>query len=128
MSLRVNDVDDLPKHLQEQVKKKLGSCSKAKDSKYRNIRTEQDGHVFDSAHEAQRYSELQLLCAAKEITMLMIQVPFPLPGDITYRADFVYYDLRKKCFVVEDVKGFKTKEYKIKKKLMREIGIDVEEV
>lgn len=64
---------------------------------------------------------------AREIASLMIQVPFPLPGGISYIADFVYYDIRRKRFVVEDAKGVKTKEYVMKKKLMREIGIEIEE-
>lgn len=36
---------------------------------------------------------------------------------ITYRADFTYYDRQRDQIVVEDVKGFKTDVYKLKKKL-----------
>jgi hypothetical protein len=36
---------------------------------------------------------------------------------ITYIADFVYFDLERMVNVVEDVKGYKTKEYLLKKKL-----------
>ena len=36
----------------------------------------------------------------------------------TYRADFVYFDEKLKELVVEDSKGFKTKDYIIKRKLM----------
>ena len=46
----------------------------------------------------------------------------------TYRADFVYYDERTKELVVEDTKGFKTKDYIIKRKLMlHEHGIRIKE-
>jgi len=37
---------------------------------------------------------------------------------ITYRADFSYYDVNIKKFVVEDVKGFKTEKYQIKRKML----------
>lgn len=47
---------------------------------------------------------------------------------VTYIADFVYYTRDGKT-IVEDAKGFKTKDYIIKKKLMLErFGIWVEEV
>ena len=36
---------------------------------------------------------------------------------ITYIADFTYYDKQRDQVVVEDVKGFKTDVYKLKKKL-----------
>lgn len=128
MALRINSADELPDSLRQQAREKLGTTGVAKGSKYRNIRTEADGHVFDSAREAERYGELRLLYAARQIAALMIQVPFPLPGGIAYFADFVYYDLGERRLVVEDVKGVKTKEYVIKKKLMREIGIEIHEV
>jgi hypothetical protein len=99
-----------------------------KESKYHNIKTEVDGHVFDSKHEAERYGELCFMFAAKEIAALGLQVSFPLPGGIQYIADFVYYDLKCRCWVVEDAKGVRTKEYKIKQKLMKEIGIEIREV
>lgn len=128
MVLRVNDVGELPEQMQAQVRKKLGvGNTAAKDLKYHNVRTEADGHIFDSQHEAVRYGELKLMYQAREIASLMIQVPFPLSGGISYIADFVYYDIRRKRFVVEDAKGVKTKEYVMKKKLMREIGIEIEE-
>ena len=128
MSYRVNSAEDLPDRLREQVQKKMGQSGKAAACKYNNIRTEADGHIFDSKREAERYGELKLLYGAREIAALMIQVPFPLPGGIMYLADFVYFDLHERRFVVEDVKGCKTKEYIIKKKLMKEIGIEIREV
>ena len=66
MSLRINGINELPAHLQAQVREKLGNCTVAAESKYHNIRTEMDGHIFDSAHEAERYGELRtaLYCSA----------------------------------------------------------------
>lgn len=129
MGIRANSIEDLPEQMRDQARKKMGQlCTAAAAMKYHNIRTEVDGHVFDSRREAERYGELQLMYGAKEIAVLMIQVPFPLPGGIIYIADFVYYDLRLKEFVVEDAKGVKTKEYLLKRKLMKEIGIEIREV
>lgn len=128
MSFRANSVDDLPERIREQVREKLGCESQEKKSKYNNKRCQVDDCDFDSLKEAERYSQLRLLCKAGEVCALCLQVPFRLPGKVTYVADFVYYDLKRMGFVVEDAKGFRTKEYQIKKKLMREIGIEVEEV
>ena len=63
---------------------------------------------------------------------LQIQVPFVLfqkskyGRAMKYIADFVYYEGDR--LAVEDVKGYKTKEYKIKRRLMGEIlNIEIKE-
>ena len=96
-------------------------------SKYLNKKTECDGVVFDSKHEAARYKELKLLLSAGEISDLRLQVPYELmPAtklngetfrSIKYVADFVY-KTKDGLEVVEDAKGMKTDVYKMKKKLM----------
>ena len=100
-----------------------------------------DGIEFDSRKEAQRYSELLILSRMGKISSLRRQVKFILipaqyesyerygkrgqelkPGkrliekECAYVADFVYEENGKT--VVEDVKGMKTKDYIIKRKLM----------
>ena len=46
----------------------------------------------------------------------------------TYRADFVYFDEKLKELVVEDSKGFKTKDYIVRRKLMLFLhGIKIKE-
>lgn len=111
--------------------------------KYNNKKIEVDGMTFDSKKEANRYKELSLLQKAGEISGLQTQVRYVLipsqrevseevytrgenkgkykPGKLlerecTYVADFVYYKDGK--VIVEDTKGFRTKEYIIKRKLM----------
>jgi hypothetical protein len=96
-------------------------------NKYRAIKTEVDGIVFDSKAESIRYQELKLLLKAGEIKDLVLQPEFELQpqfkkGKVNYRsikyiADFGYYDIRKGYKVIEDVKGVKTKEFKIKQKM-----------
>ena len=98
-----------------------------KENKYYNVRICSNGIFFDSRKEANRYKELFILEAQGYIKDLECQHKFVLqPGfkkngktirAITYSADFVYYDLERMKIVVEDVKGFKTKEYMLKKKI-----------
>ena len=112
------------------------------NTKYHAKKTEVDGIVFDSKREADRYCELKILEKAGEIKALLLQKDFLLipaqyetyerygkngqrlvdgrkliERQCVYRADFTYYD-KDGNLVVEDVKGVKTPEYKIKKKLM----------
>lgn len=98
-----------------------------KPSKYRNKRTEANGKTYDSKKEAARAQELQLLVRSGEIAGVVEQVTFCLAGGVKYRADFVILKWDG-SFVVEDVKGILTKEYKIKKRLMAERGLDIKEV
>ncbi len=92
-------------------------------SKYKNIKTvTSDGIKHDSIKEANRWCELKLLERAGMIQDLQRQVKFELlpkqDGEraVSYIADFVYTENGKR--VVEDVKGVKTKEYRLKKKMM----------
>lgn len=96
-------------------------------SKYRNVRTEVDGIVFDSKKEAGRWRELCLLQRAGEIKELQRQIPFSIDihGEhiCKYIADFFYQEkLPTKAevwkTVIEDCKGYRTEVYKLKKKLV----------
>lgn len=109
-------------------------------TKYNNKKITVDGQKFDSKKEANRYKELRLLEKAGAIHDLRMQVKFTLipaqrdgatgkvvERECSYKADFVYEEDRKT--VVEDVKGFRTKEYVIKRKLMLwRYGIRIREV
>lgn len=126
-------------------------------SKYQSKKVICDGIEFDSRQEANRYKELSLMRRAGIISELELQKPFELipaqfeeiktgevykigpkkgqpktkrvciENSVVYIADFVYKENGKT--VVEDAKGFRTKDYIIKKKLMLYIhGIKVKEV
>lgn len=84
--------------------------------KYHNRKTELDGITFDSQAEARRYRELQSLQKAGEIRWFSRQPSFLLPGDIRYRPDFIVCGRQGEIYV-EDVKGFETPEFKLKRKL-----------
>ena len=98
-------------------------------SKYGNKITEFDGNKYHSKKEANRAAELKLLEMGGEITNLKRQAPYNLEINgvkiTSYIADFTYTE-RNGAKVVEDVKGFRTAEYKIKKRLMLAIhGIEI---
>lgn len=122
-------------------------------SKYHAKKVTVDGITFDSRKEADRYKELLLLERAGKICDLQRQVKFVLiptqrgavwndkkhkfdrpviERSCTYIADFVYHEYINEDTmqrVVEDVKGFKTKEYIIKRKLMLYLnGLEIREV
>ena len=118
-------------------------------SKYKNTKTIVDGITFDSRKEASRYRELKLLQDAGSISNLRCQEKFVLipvqrepdiigvrggvkkgkviEKECSYLADFVYEEDGQT--VVEDTKGFRTKDYIIKRKLMLYFyGIKIKEI
>lgn len=107
-------------------------------SKYYSRKVTMNGVVYDSQKEANRWCELSLLQRAGKITNLQRQVKYELipaqriDGKVveracTYVADFVYEENGNT--VVEDTKGFKTKDYIIKRKLMLYLkGIRIREI
>lgn len=121
-------------------------------NKYKNRKITVGGITFDSRREAKRYQELYFLQKAGKITDLELQKRFELiPAQyetyerygkkgqrlkdgqrcvekaVVYVADFCYVQDGKQ--VVEDTKGVRTKDYIIKRKLMRWVhGITVKEV
>jgi hypothetical protein len=119
--------------------KKLASrirdCSKTLDGvlvekprKYRNTRVANEHGSFDSKREARRYAGLHLRLKAGQLDWLARQVEFILPGGIIYKADFVYQEPKSIRVIVEDAKGFRTKEFALKAKLMHERGFVVREI
>lgn len=116
-----------------------------KKSKYGAKKITRDGITFDSLKEYRRFCELSLLEKSGDITELQRQVVFPLiptqreetcevytrgknkglpkPGkviekEVKYIADFVYRNSLTGEVIVEDVKGVKTKEYVLKRKMV----------
>ena len=119
-------------------------------NKYGSKKVEVGGIVFDSKKEARRWQELKLLEASGEIHSLQRQVKFVLipaqrepdttstrggirkgktiEKECSYVADFVYFD-KSGAKHIEDTKGFRTKDYIIKRKIMLYIfGIRIEEI
>ena len=97
-------------------------------SKYKARKTAYKGAIYDSAKEAERAAELELLQRAGKIRNLRRQVKFTLQEGflyegrkiraIEYVADFVY---EADGLIIEDVKGYRTPEYKIKAKMLKKL-------
>ena len=118
----------------------------AKRTKYGAIRT----NGYDSKKEAKRAAELELMEKAgvsqfleKQVEFVLIPAQYETIFEITkkgttkpkqvcierkcsYYADFTYY--ADDVFVVEDSKGMRLPDYKIKRKLMLQVhGIKIKE-
>lgn len=93
-------------------------------NKYHAVKTSYNGVLYDSALEARRAQELDLLQVSGEISGLERQVDFKIMINAvkvcSYRADFVYYD-RNGLKIVEDVKGMLTQKAALVLKLMEAV-------
>ncbi len=115
---------------------KIDWIENLKCTKYNNKKTEIDGIKFDSKKESQRYCELKLLEKANIIHSLILQPKFILQEkfkkngksyqEIKYIADFQYFCNERQKLVVEDVKGFETTEFKLKRKMFEFMFRDLE--
>lgn len=89
-----------------------------KRARHGGTRTQQDGHIFDSNGEVDRYGELRVLLAAGRIRDLEVHPRielFPEARDhggrkisaIAYTPDFCYYEIlgKQARFVVEEIKA-----------------------
>lgn len=93
------------------------SKSGGRRNKYGAIRTDYDGHTFDSKAEARRYAQLRYMEAAGQISELQMQVRVALlPAQnvdghkekaVDYICDFVYVRDGERIF--EDTKSSATK-------------------
>lgn len=105
----------------------LKGMTKTTSNKYHNKKVMINGIKFDSKKEANRYMQLKMLEKAGEIRDIELQKSFELQPTfrknnktyrkIVYIADFCYFNIKDGKYIVEDIKGFKTKEYMLKKKM-----------
>lgn len=123
----------------ELYSKLLNNSIDYKQSKYKNKKVEYNGIKFDSQKERNYYIKLKLLEEKGKIKDLKLQVKYELQPKfqignktyqkITYKADFSYISIDDNKLHVVDVKGFKTKEYLLKKKILAyKYGIEIEEI
>lgn len=100
-----------------------GGCA----NKYGAHRTRSGAHTYDSGKEARRGTELMLEERGGQITDLRRQVNVEIHIDgvcvLTYVADFVYREVSSGHLVIEDTKGLRTKEYKLKKKMIEALTL-----
>ncbi len=113
-------------HLTEQEAKKLLGHKPEKRHKYNAKKTMIDGIIFDSKREAEYYATLKIRVAAGEVEKFDLQPEFILQPafthngkrirEIKYIADFRIFYPDERIEIV-DTKGYKTKDYRLKKKL-----------
>lgn len=119
--------------------------------KYGNHKLEFENESFDSMKEYRRYLDLILLQKSGKICELQRQVKYILipaqrepdivgsrggikkgkllEREVSYYADFVYKLTDTGTIIVEDTKGFRTKEYILKRKMMLFFhGIRIKEI
>jgi len=104
-----------------------------KKTKYGSVKTDVDGIAFDSKKEAKYYKTLLLLKKAGKIGLMELQVPYELneggTHSLKYVADFVYVDMETGVKKIIDVKGYKTRDYLRKKRLMKKVfNIEIIEI
>lgn len=105
-----------------------------KRSKYGNKRVTVNGRTYASEAEARHCEALILLEQAGKIGGLELQKRFQVLGPkgelvCTYVADAAYWDHEHDRFRVIDVKGVETKEFRLKRKLVKAfLGIEIEVV
>lgn len=98
---------------------------KIRRNKHGNKKVFYDGIMFASKLECHRYQELKLLEKAKMIEDLRLQVRLEIvpkqkgERNVAYVADFMYFDKTANKCIIEDAKGYKTKDYVIKRKLVK---------
>ena len=115
--------------------------------KFGAVATTVDGRRFASKKEAKRYSDLRALERGGYIVGLELQPEFEMRAENgkkvgVYRADFAYWQkagsehvlprsqpLAGLTYIIEDVKGFKTPMYRLKKRHVEaQYGITIHEV
>jgi len=115
-----------PKPITEAIKKWL---EPEPTPKYHNEPTIADGIRFASIAEARRNQELQLMLKSGEIKWYNRQPSFVIGRangrDLRYRPDFIVCGCIGVIWV-EDVKGFETKDWKLKAAMFREKYPDLE--
>mgnify|MGYP001565064362 CR=1 FL=1 len=100
---------------------KLGPPKKG--NKNHAVRTEVDGHKFDSGAEARRHGQLAMLQRAGMISKLTIHPEFKIKlNDVEIckvELDFSYRDEKSGLMVIEDVKGADDSTSRLKRKLVQ---------
>jgi hypothetical protein len=128
----------MPKRKKRAGKRRKASKAKSTKSKYHNKKVTVFGRTFDSKREANHYPVLRARLRAGEIEDLRLQekIYITIGGvevryergnkHMYYTSDFTYYEDGNR--VVVDVKGMKTDVYRLKRALLRAMGITIIEI
>lgn len=105
------------------AKRVCGHASKKEHSRAATLKIMQSQHLIADLREQVPYTLIPAQYAVIKGKRTCVE------RSVKYIADFVYTDCRTGQLVVEDTKGFRTKDYIIKRKLMLYVhGISIKEV
>ncbi len=118
-----NDDDERYRGIKaKDFRKTLDGMISPRKGRYGVNKIEIDGIVFDSPAEGRRYGILKSEEKLGKIQNLRFQVDYPYKENgihcFVYRSDFNYTIVETGEEIVEDVKGFRTDVYRLKKKLI----------
>lgn len=102
-------------------------------SKYHNVPTVVGNIRFDSKREANWYLGLLAMEQKGEVATIILQPRYPIIVNgirvADYHADFAFTETETGRIRVVDVKGFRTRMYRLKKKLVEALySVVIEEV
>ncbi len=124
MRLTEQEYQDLVNRKRDPLK---APAAPAKPSKFHNVISECDGIKFHSKKERKYYLDLKARVHMGEIKYFLMQVPIRTSCGVKYVVDFIEFHANGSVHYT-DVKGMRTKEYKIKRKLVEsEYPIIIEE-
>ncbi len=131
-ALRYSSLGCMPDSMRAAVERQHGQLPpatprepKARAGKYNAKPTHSGGIRFDSKREARYFERLNLLQQSGEVSHFHRQVIFDLEGGVVYRCDFqvIFADGRVEY---HDAKGFETKEFRIKRRMVRaRYGVEI---
>ena len=111
----------------ENLQKLRGEFSRWRKRKYRNQPVVVDGQRFDSKAEARHWTALRAELSVGRARLVLRQVPFHLPGGVTYRVDFLVHR-QDGAIEFHEVKGHRTEVYRIKKRQVEALyGVEIQE-
>lgn len=93
--------------------------------KYRAVPTTVDGVRYDSKLESRYAQKLEMAKKSGELLFYLRQVPIALPGNTTYRVDFLEFWAPKEGepgeVIFTDCKGMETETFRLKARQLKEI-------
>lgn len=90
-------------------------------NKYNAIKTNLDGHIFDSKLESRRWVDLKLMEKTGLIFELKRQTCIHLMPRVKYKTDFDYVN-KTGVHIYEDVKGVMTERFNLIKRIWKQCG------
>jgi len=132
MAIMPEKIQFLPKHIQDQINAQMSPpAKKVKKQKYNAIKTQIDGVKYDSKMEAKRHQQLMIKEMAGLIKHLkchglILDLGPTDKSRSRYKPDFSYFDCEKGVYVIEEVKGFRVRDWPPRAALIKRVWPEFE--